>query len=771
MLNHPKLKPCYRVETVEPEGVFFFSERESSWLSDRLGHWLVPLLDGNHTIEEILEEIQAHFLSESASLPESAMLFQDALNVCIETQQVLMQMLHRGYLVENDTPLPSNLVIFCNHLNIDPHLAQRRLQTTKVALETFGDNIPAAEFQATLESLNIQVAENGDIAVVLTDDYLQEGLDAFNQQALRSKRPWMLVKPLGTKVCIGPIFTPEITGCWQCLRERLQNNQPVAAFVQRRLEITSPLIPPLGSLSSTCQTAIGMAATEIFKWIVRGENRRLLGTVVTHDTISLEMQNHRLVKRPQCTTCGEITKGFPVNPLPIVLGHRKKKFTTDGGHRCLSPEETLGRYQHHISPLTGVVRELRKLDQRSNNSIHTYVAQHHFITLSDDLDTLRQNLEGISAGKGRTDRQARTSGFCEAIERYSGVFQGNEIRQRSSYQQLGDKAIHPNACMNFSQAQYESRAQWNTTCSSWFQRVPEPFDREREIEWTPVWSLTAQDFKYLPTAFCYFGYPGSVKPDCWADSNGCAAGNTLEEAILQGFMELVERDCVALWWYNRIKRPKLDLDSFNDPYFQLLKDYYQRINRELWVLDITSDLNIPAFAAITRRSDRHPEDIILGYGAHFDPKIALLRALTEANQILPNVLASKADGNTHYPPSAAPVALQWWKNATLTNQSYLAPDDRAPAKMCSDYPQLWSDDLLDDVRRCQQIIEKNGMEMLVLDQTRPDIGLRVVKVIVPGMRHWWKRLGPGRLYEVPVKLGSLQESLREDELNSLPMWM
>ena len=38
------------------------------------------------------------------------------------------------------------------------------------------------------------------------------------------------------------------------------------------------------------------------------------------------------------------------------------------------------------------------------------------------------------------------------------------------------------------------------------------------------------------------------------------------------------------------------------------------------------------------------------------------------------------------------------------------------------------------------------MEMLVLDQTRPDIGLRVAKVIVPGMRHMWKRLGTGRLY-------------------------
>ena len=45
-----------------------------------------------------------------------------------------------------------------------------------------------------------------------------------------------------------------------------------------------------------------------------------------------------------------------------------------------------------------------------------------------------------------------------------------------------------------------------------------------------------------------------------ADSNGCAAGNTLEEAIVQGFLELVERDAYAIWWYNRLQRAEVDLE-------------------------------------------------------------------------------------------------------------------------------------------------------------------------------------------------------------------
>ena len=197
----------------------------------------------------------------------------------------------------------------------------------------------------------------------------------------------------------------------------------------------------------------------------------------------------------------------------------------------------------------------------------------------------------------------------------------------------------------------------------------------------------------------------------------------------------------------------------------------QTSNRELWVLDLTSDLNIPVFAAVSRRCDRSVEDIVLGYGAHFDAKIAISRALTEVNQILPNVLFNKADGSTQYPPSADPMAVDWWQSATIAQQSYLALNKGITAKVNGDYPKIARDDLLEDIRLCQQIVEKNGMEMLILDQTRPDIGLKVAKVIVQGMRHMWKRLGSRRLYEMPLRMGWLQEPLTEEQLNSFPMWM
>lgn len=750
MLKKPKFKTRFRVETVEAEGAFLLSERGAILLSARLYQLLVPLLDGNRTADEIVEQLQDR-------LPASYIYY------------ALMELDRRGYLVENEKVLPSNLAVFCEHLNVNIEDACRRLQETKVAVKALG-SLSTSELIATLESLQIQVTEEANLELVLTDDYLRAELVEINQKNLEQSRPWMLIKPTGTLIWLGPIFHPEKTGCWECLAQRLRGNRPVEGFIQRRRNALSPLTPPLTDLLSTLQTALTMAATEILKWIVQGENKRLEGVLVTHDTLTLETQKHVLIKRPQCSSCG-ILRQEHRKPKPVVLGSRKKTFTVDGGHRCVAPEETFERYRHHISPITGVVRELGKLSRDLNGLTHTYFAKHHFASMFDDLSVLEQNLWGRSAGKGRTDAQARASGFCEAIERYSGIFQEDEIRVKGSYQKMGDTAIHPNTCMNFSQAQYDNREEWNAYCSSFFQKVPEPFDEEREIEWTPVWSLTYQNFKYLPTAYCYFGYPMHPKPDCWADTNGCAAGNTLEEAIVQGFMELVERNSVALWWYNRIQRPMVDLESFDEPYFHALKSYYKSIRRELWVLDITGDLNIPSFAAISRRSDHQVEDIILGFGAHFDPKLAVQRALTEVNQILPAVLAADANGTTQYAASAEPPVLDWWKTATLENQPYLVPDKSVAPKVYSDYPQVGSDDLLDDIKLCQQIVKQRGMEMLVLDQTRPDIGLRVVKVVVPGMRHFWKRWGPGRLYEVPVQLGWLREPTPEERLNPFPMWM
>src|SRR5262249_23490889 len=159
----------------------------------------------------------------------------------------------------------------------------------------------------------------------------------------------------------------------------------------------------------------------------------------------------------------------------------------------------------------------------------------------------------------------------------------------------------------------------------------------------------------------------------------------------------------------------------------------------------------------------------LGFGAHLEPRVALLRAVTEMNQMLTSPLL-RPEGKELGDPGADPETARWLETATTGNQPYLIPAD-GPPRTAASYAQAWADDVTEGGRACQGLVGRAGMEMLVLDQTRPEVGLPVAKVIVPGLRHFWARFAPGRLYDVPVRLGWLPRPLAEDELNPVPMFL
>jgi ribosomal protein S12 methylthiotransferase accessory factor len=358
-------------------------------------------------------------------------------------------------------------------------------------------------------------------------------------------------------------------------------------------------------------------------------------------------------------------------------------------------------------------------------------------------------------GKGTTDEQARASALCEGLERYSGRFGGEEPRLSASYEELGDRAVHPNDVMGFSGEQYRTREAINAAAHSMRTFVPEPFDPAATIEWTPVWSLSAERERLLPTALCYYEAPVAGLEACVPDSNGNAAGNTIEEAILHGFLELVERDHVALWWFNRLRQPGLDLASFGDPWLEQAQARFAAEDRELWALDLTADLGIPVVVAVATPPGERDGAVSFGFGAHLDLGLALQRAATELVQLGSGVASAGLGHGAREPVRAG-------------DAPYLRPDPDAPASTPAASTLGSSGDLRLDIDTCRGLVEDRGLEMMVLDQTRADVGLPVVKVVIPGMRHFWPRFGPGRLYEVPVALGRLAAPIAEGELNPVP---
>ncbi len=730
-MRRPRFKSHFVVRILEPDLLFLLYETGYLTLEGRLWALLAPLLDGRNTIEEIAE------------------LLRDRLTI-VDIRYGLAQLEQEGYIVDAGADEPPGVEAFREILGVGREEYRERLARVTVAVRAFGA-VPAEAFEAALRSVDVCVAGDGDFTAVLVDDYLRDELDAFNRAALDQRRTWMLIKPVGAVLWLGPVFRPFTTGCWACLSHRLRESR------QRQVQFGAQAGPHSGAtlsaarLPATLASTMNLAALEILKWIVRPGKENLDGRLLTLDTVSATLDTHVLLRRDGCPACGQANDQSSTRvPAPLTLQSRRKVFVSDGGHRAVPPELTYDRLKHHVSSILGVVESLEQHDQDPSGLIHVWLAGHNF-PLKYQRSLLAQWTTGRkSAGKGMTRAQAVTGALCEALERYSGIFRGNEARIAASYQDLGGKAIHPSACMNFSDAQYRDRAVWNERESelNW---VPEPFDEARPVEWAPAWSLTSGEYKYLPAAWCYYNYPAEPGHDfCRADSNGNAAGTNLEEAILQGFMEVVERDAVALWWYNRLRRPAVDLSGFGQTYFPALARYYQNIGRELWVLDITSDFGIPCFAAVSRGSDTAEPRLTLGFGAHLDPAIAAARALTEMNQFLPAVLQGRS------------IRLF---TGDLPDAAFLEADPLAAPKRPGDYESFATADLREDVLRCVALARNLGVETLVLDQTRPDVGLHVVKVVLPGARPFWARFAPGRLYTVPVKMDWRTRPCREEDLN------
>ncbi|MBC7706670.1 MAG: TOMM precursor leader peptide-binding protein, partial [Rhodoferax sp.] len=608
-----------------------------------------------------------------------------------------------------------------------------------------------------------------DLWLVLTDDYLRADLGALNAEALQAGRPWLLVRATGPEMWLGPLFQPGETGCWECLRRRLDRNRAVHSFVARKKKMAEAPITALGMLPTTESAAAHMAATAAAQFLA-GADSSLKGKIFSLNWATHETQTHTLVRHPHCPACG--TAEIPA-PKPLRLQRGKAAFVRDGGHRSVAPEATLKKYQHLVSPISGVVRMLAPVSQ-TEGLAHVYQAGHNHAMTMERLDHLKQGLRNASAGKGVSETQAKVSALCEAVERYSGERTGGEVVLTASYSDMqvqhGADAIHPNAVMRFSEQQLAEYEQWNARKSK-FNLVTEHLPHDQAIDWTPIWSLKDERHKYLPTQLLYYGSAASAACSTFYSfgcSNGNASGNTLEEAILQGFFELVERDAVALWWYNRLRKPGVAVETFGEPWLlELATHYEQHYQRETWALDLTSDLGIPVFVAISKLREGKEERLLFGLGCHLDARIALQRAFAEMNQTI-GMAHTGDDGELVLEDAET---LHWLRQATVANQPYMTADPAQPEKCFSDYPIQHSGEFLQDIDHCRSIIEKLGMEMLVLDQTRADVRMPVAKVVVPGLRHFWARYGAGRLYDVPVQMGWLDRPLREDELNPLSVFM
>jgi bacteriocin biosynthesis cyclodehydratase domain-containing protein len=738
------LAPTGRFITVPSTEILLITDVDEVRLSGELFCDLSVYLDGSLTVGEITEAMVAANLATREEVPAAIGILHDA-----------------GYVVDaRDAARPDQVY----------RLWWGAQGPSRVHVLGLGATPKAIVEQALTEhGIAISDSDAADAWVVLVDDYLHPELAAVTADA---PVPVLVAMPSGARTMVGP-WLGAPGPCATCLASRQRFNRQVELFAIREGDRMGPV-----SRGWTTATAWHTAAE-----IAMAIDRRAAGARGVHDHadpaiehllvidhLTGERTAHQVVRRPQCAQCGS----------PLAIDDERTKITLssvaldakdDGSYRRLTPRQTIDTFGHHVSPRTGVVEHL--------TSAYPADSVLHVVESGVNLATVRKGgspagFRHSAGGKGTTSDQATAGALAEAIERYSTAYSEEGPTIVASAEDLGDDAIDPRTMTLFSAAQHAGREQWNAANPP-FLAVPAEFDPALAMEWSPGWSLSRGRRVWLPTPYAYYLYRGSHPTNgCRSDSNGNAAGTSIEDAILQGFFELVERDAVAMWWYNRAARPGVDIDAYrrtyDDPYFDRLREHYaDSLDRDVWALDLTNDLGIPAFVAVSTSRSGRPRTL-LGFGAHPDPRGALLRALTEMNQMLAMIPSIEAGMDSIGEPASGPVRpeVAWWQRESLDQDPHLSATGTRTTP--DDHRNDWTLDGKANVERTVGLVEARGMEMHVVNLTQPDIGMPVVKVCVPGMRHFWPRYAPGRLYDVPVDLGWVDAALTEPELNPTPIF-
>ena len=757
-----QLKPHLKSIVIEGEGVLLLKENGCFVLYDEIHERLIPLLENAVSIDTIIQKLSDQYDK-------------------IKIYSALIELEAKGYLCETTRNLTVENAAFWSEIGVDPERAIRYTKERKVKLIEFGE----VDIEPIIQILNeagiclTDCEDDAFLSLVVCDNYIKEEIVALNKRFRANKKRWLIVRPRGRELWLGPYFNEDKakSGCLECLVSRLKRQRGVHQFVAAKTNTPLSEFKPLAKSKISNNIIINLTALEICR-IIMDMPSNCSETLINFDSRDYSMTKHKLLIDPQCKVCGNReTPRFK----PVVLKPCSAKFIGAGGHRHISPEETVEKYKHYVSPITGVIKQLAKVRTDCEN-VHVYVSGENNAQRLEKLSDLRMNLRSQSGGKGTTQAQAQAGALCEALERFSGSRQGNEIIEKNSYKQMvakyGDRAIHPNDVMRFSANQYKERCAINSNGSR-FNNVPHYLEDDCEIEWTPIWSMTRLTTCYLPTQLIYMGEAPQESPEKKADqnkrysigcSNGNASGNTIEEAVLQGLLELIERDSTAIWWYNRLNKRAINLDSCKREWIDKIIKDYNSLGRDIWALDITSDLGIPSVAALSKDKEGGHEKILIGLGCHLDPSIAVQRAISEMNQML--VFSGTLNLDDHELNSKAhdDETTAWLLTATADTHPYLMPDPNKELINIDEIKNQSSDDLLKDINFIRSIIEKKGMELLVLDQTNAIVNIAAVKVVVPGLRHFWSRLGHGRLYTVPVEMGWKSKELDETEMNPIPIF-
>ena len=410
----------------------------------------------------------------------------------------------------------------------------------------------------------------------------------------------------------------------------------------------------------------------------------------------------------------------------------RKKWTVNGTSRIKPAHETL----NNVMPISKKIGVTRLAD----------------IT---DMDVLRipnysavvpgtEDYIWVYSGKGPTKRHAMASALMESIERYSSLPSGWLGKfVRSSYSELSKthKVLHPDKIVEPMRFVYHTNMM---------------------MDWLPGHDLVSGEEIMVPASIALFRYtppPPAINPFSYFHTNGLASGNVMEEAVCHALCEVIERDAMSLADLRasaipfHILRtivhslnaaafsvspilsdrfvddpsifPDVDIEEINFEPVKSLVEKFRQAGISLMVKDITSDIGIPTFNASSVEWISHDYGYLAeGHGTHPDARIALLRAITEVSQTrAANIQGARDDLRK----------IKYNDKNTDDRRAWQFLRSTKKIKF-SEVPTFFNEDILDDINLILYRLKNVGLnQVIIVDLTNQDIGIPVVRAIVPGL--------------------------------------
>jgi thioglycine synthase len=364
-------------------------------------------------------------------------------------------------------------------------------------------------------------------------------------------------------------------------------------------------------------------------------------------------------------------------------------------------------------------------------------------------------------GKGTTRDDAKLSALMEAVERHSSlpstckrsIVQGSYLDLSKSYEGV----LHPAEVVEPVHSEYD--------------------EKHSIMDFLPAYDLLNNEEVLVPAEIAIYGYSPkypavSVFP--YFHTNGLASGNVLEEAVCHALCELIERDavsladlCASIVHFNILEKimdslkkkillpiavnfedrfvddksiyPDVDLSDMVTQYepARRLVDRFNFCEIPLLIKDITQrDIGIPTFIASSFEWLTQDYGYFAkGYGTHPDSRIALTRAITELSQTrAANIQGARDDlKKIRYNLTDELYKRRWQFVPTTLSSTQLNNHEKSIVDF-NDIRTFVSNDILHDINFILSNLKNAGLKQaIIVDLTNPDVGIPVVRAIVPGL--------------------------------------